>query len=43
MEDKKAQERQGDILKEVLGEVQIMSEEEMAKEAERIRQQENNK
>ena len=43
IEDKKEKERQGNILKDVLGEVQIMSEEEIAKEAERIRQQENNK
>ena len=43
IENKKEQERQGNILKEVLGEVQFMSEEEIAKEAERIRQQENNK
>ena len=33
------QERQGQILKDVLGEVQIMSEEEIAKEAQRIREQ----
>ena len=43
IEDKKEKERQGNILKDVLGEVQIMSEEEIAKEAERIRQQEDNK
>ena len=41
--DKKEKERQGNILKDVFGEVQIMSEEEIAKEVERIRQQENNK
>lgn len=41
IKDKEEQEQQGDILKEVLGEMQIMSEEEIAKEAERIRQQEN--
>ncbi|MBR4773466.1 MAG: hypothetical protein IK010_03450 [Bacteroidales bacterium] len=41
IEAKKEQEYQGEILKEVLGEVHIMSEEEIAKEAERIRQQEN--
>ena len=33
------QERQGQILEDVLGEVQIMSEEEIAKEAQRIREQ----
>ena len=33
------QERQGQILEDVLREVQIMSEEEMAKEAQRIREQ----
>ena len=43
IEDKKEKERQGNILKDVLGEVQIMSEEEIAREAERIHQQENNK
>lgn len=41
IKDKEEQERQGDLLKEVLSEVQIISEEEIAKEAERIRQQEN--
>ena len=41
IKDKEEQERRGDLLKEVLSEVQIISEEEIAKEAERIRQQEN--
>ena len=41
IKDKEEQERQGDLLREVLSEVQIISEEEIAKEAERIRQQEN--
>ena len=41
IKDREEQERQGNVLREILGEVQIMSEEEIAKEAERIRQQEN--
>ena len=41
IETKQERERQGEILEEVLSKMPIMSEEEMAKEAERIRQQEN--
>ena len=43
IEAKKEQKIQGNILKEILSEITFPSEEEIAKEAERIRQQQNHK